>query len=252
MVLLGRTLVSTTVVLALVALAVSSASATSGRGKPPATASLQGENLVAPFSGLSVTSDCDQLGTSTVTYHAEGLATGPYPGTFVADGTITIGPQTTPARPPTIDSEGTFMGPILTLTETFTITSDATSISGSKQLTAPVTGERERATCQNLTFFGGITGSGRLLEIEAATLYEATIDEPAGTFTDSGRATPVLTVAEIIGSCPAGPFCTSSSGSFDQLFTLSNQAAACDDEPGHNGHHGHHGVEHCDEDDDDD
>jgi hypothetical protein len=220
---------------------------------PPATATLQGENLVASFTGLTVTSSCNQLGNSTVSYHAEGPASGPYPGTFVADGTITIGPQTAPARPPTIDSEGTFMGPILTLTETFTIISGTTTITGSKELTAPVTGEQERATCQNLTFFGGVLGTGRIVEVEAATTYEATINEPAGTFTDSGRATPVLTLVEITGSCPAGPFCSSNSGTFDQLFTLSDQAApppTCDEDE--QGDDDHQGDEDCDDDEDDD
>ena len=212
----------------------------------PATTTLQGENLVAPFSGLTVTSNCDQVGNSTVGYHAEGVASGPYPGTFVADGTITIGPQTAPARPPTIDSEGTFMGPILTLTETFTIVSGATTITGSKQLTAPVTGEQERATCQNLTFFGGDTRvPGESSRSRRQPRYEATINEPAGTFTDSGRATPVLTLVEITGSCPAGPFCSSNSGNFDQLFTLSDQVAApCDEDD--------QGDDDCEDEDDDD
>ena len=118
------------------------------------------------------------------------------------------------------------MGPILTLTETFTILSGTTTITGSKELTTPVSGEQERATCQNLTLFGGFSGRGRIVEVEAATTYEATINEPSGTFTDSGRATPVLNLVEITGTCPAGPFCSSNSGSFDQLFTLSDQPAA--------------------------
>jgi hypothetical protein len=248
---LGRMLISTMLVLTFGALVAGTAGANEFDAQP-ATTTLQGENLVAPFGGLAVTSDCNQLGNSTVSYHAEGVASGPYPGTFVADGTITIGPQTAPARPPTIDSEGTFMGPILTLTETFTILSGATTITGSKQLTVPVTGEQERATCQNLTFFGGVTGTGRIVEVEAATTYEATINEPAGTFTDSGRATPVLTLVEITGSCPAGPFCDSNSGSFDQLFTLSDQAvppATCDEDE--QGDDDHQGDEDCDDDDED-
>ena len=248
---LGRILVSTTLVLAVVALAAGTASAKRKTGEPAATTTLQGENLVAPFGGLTVTSNCDQVGNSTVGYHAEGVATGPYPGTFVADGTITIGPQTTPARPPTIDSEGTFMGPIVTLTESFTILSGATTITGSKQLAAPITGEQERATCQNLTFFGGITGTGRIVEVEAATTYSATITDPLGTSTDSGRATPVLTLVEITGSCPAGPFCSSNSGNFDQLFTLSDQVASpCDEDE--QGDDDHQGDEDCDDEHDDD
>lgn len=250
---LGRMLFSTMLVLALGALVAGTATATDEPEAPPATTTLQGENLVAPFTGLTVTSDCNQLGNSTVRYHAEGLASGPYPGTFVADGTITIGPQTAPARPPAIDSEGTFMGPILTLTETFTILSGTTTITGSKALTSPIAGERERATCQNLTLFGGVLGTGRLVEVEAATTYQATINEPAGTFHDSGRATPVLNLLEITGSCPAGPFCSSESGSFDQLFTLSDQASpppTCDEDE--QGDDDHQGDEECDEDEDED
>ena len=145
------------------------------------------------------------------------------------------------------------MGPILALTETFTILSGATTITGSKELTTPVTGEQERATCQNLTFFGGVIGTGRIVEVEAATLYEVTINEPTGTFTDSGRATPVLTLIEITGSCPAGPFCSSNSGNFDQLFTLSDQAAppgVCEEDE--QGDDDHQGNEDCDDDEDDD
>jgi hypothetical protein len=194
---------------------------------PPAGPTLQGENLVAPFTGLDVESNCNQQRNSSITYHAEGLATGPFTGTFVAEGTITIGPQTTPARPPVVGSEGTFMGPILTLTETFTILALEGTVEGSKTLTQPLAGlgERERATCQELTLFAGVTGTGRIVEVEAATRYEATIQTSAGTFTDTGRSTPVLTLVEITGECAGGITCESRSGNFDQLFTLSDQAA---------------------------
>ena len=88
-------------------------------------------------------------------------------------------------------------------------------------------------------------GTGRIVEVEAATTYQATINQPAGTFTDSGRATPVLNLVEITGSCPAGPFCSSNSGNFDQLFTLSNQVAApCDEDD--------QGDDECEDEDDDD
>ena len=203
------------------------AAATGGGGgsPPPSGPTLQGENLLAPFTGLDVESNCVEDGTSTVTYHAEGAASGPFIGTFVADGRITIGPQTVVARPPTGDSEGTFRGPILTLTETFTIFAGETTVTGSKTLTQPLEalGERERATCQDVTFFRGVTGTGRVVEVEAATTYEATIVGPLGTFTDSGRSTPVLTLVEITGECAGGVQCESRSGNFDQLFTRSDQ-----------------------------
>lgn len=218
---------------------------------PPAGPTLQGENLVAPFTDLTVTSNCNQTGNSSVSYTAAGVATGPFPGTFTAQGTITIGPQTTPARPPIPGSEGTFMGPILTLTETFTIASAAGDVTGTKTLTQPLEalGERERATCQELTLFAGVTGTGRIVEVEAATTYQATIQTPLGTFSDSGRATPVLTFVEISGECVGGIPCSSSSGTFDQLFTLSDQAEPppvdCDDD---NDEQGDDPA--CDEDDD--
>jgi hypothetical protein len=234
---------------------------TAGANEPPpepAGPTLQGENLVAPFTGLTVTSNCEESRNSTVTYHAEGLATGPFPGTFEADGRITIGPQTLPARPPTGDSEGTFMGPILTLTETFTILSAGTTITGTKTLTQPLEalGERERATCQDLTFFSGITGTGRIAEIEAATTYQATIEGPLGTSTDNGRATPVLTLVEITGECAGGVQCESRSGNFDQLFTLSDQTQPppplpCDDDEDGDDQGGDDDDQGCDEDNND-
>jgi hypothetical protein len=232
----------------LAAAAAGTASATGDDPSgPSAGPNLQGENLAAPFAGVTVESNCEREQDSTVRYHAEGLATGPFTGTFVADGTITIGPQPLPARPPTGDSEETFMGPILTLTETFTIFSEDATVIGSKTLAKPLEalGERERATCQELTFFGGVTGTGRIVEIEAATTYEARIETPLGTFRDTGRATPFLTLVEITGECAGGVPCQSRNATFDQLFTLSDRAApppeACDeDEQGDGDEDGDH------------
>jgi hypothetical protein len=243
--------------LALLVAATGTASATDPPPSPPAGPTLQGENLVAPFTGLTVSSNCDESGNSTVTYDAAGVATGPFPGTFEAHGEITIGPQTVLARPPAVGSEGTFMGPILTLTETFTILSAGTTITGNKTLTQPLAalGERERATCQDLTLFAGVTGTGRIVEVEAATTYQATIDGPLGTFTDSGRATPVLTLVEIRGECAGGVECESRSGNFDQLFTLSDQTTPpspppCDDDEDDDSQGGDGDDQGCDEDDD--
>jgi hypothetical protein len=203
--------------------AAGTASATGDEpSNPPAGPTLQGENLVAPFTGLTVTSNCNPEGNSTVSYDAAGVATGPFPGTFVAHGEITIERQT-------------LIGPIRTLTETFTIFSGDTTVIGSKTLTEPIAelGERERATCQELTFFGGVTGTGRIVEVEAATTYSARIETPLGTFIDTGRSTPVLTLVEITGECAGGVPCESRSGTFDQLFTLSDQVApppTCDED----------------------
>jgi hypothetical protein len=241
---LGLNLTRAALLLVLLVTAAVTTPTASGEESPPAGPTLQGENLVAPFTGLTVTSDCNESGNSTVTYHAEGVATGPFPGTFVADGTVTIGPQVG------------LMGPILTLTETFTILSADTTVTGSKTLTQPLAelGENERATCQDLTVFGGVTGTGRMVVVEAATTYQATIQSPLGTFTDSGRSTPVLTLTEITGECAGGVPCESRSGNFDQLFTLSDQAepppTECDDDEDGDDQGGDDDDQGCDEDDD--
>jgi hypothetical protein len=57
----------------------------------PATAqvsSLTGENLVG--TDVEVIGNCNAIGTSTITFRAEGMAVGPYSGTFVEEGTITL------------------------------------------------------------------------------------------------------------------------------------------------------------------
>lgn len=241
---LGLNLMRVVLLLALLVAAAVTTPTASGDESPPAGPTLQGENLVAPFTGLTVTSNCNESGNSTVSYHAEGVATGPFPGTFVADGTITIGPQVA------------LMGPVLTLTESFTITSADTTITGSKTLTEPLAelGESERATCQDVTSFGGITGTGRIVDVQAATTYQATIQSPLGTFTDSGRATPVLDLVEITGECALGIPCESRSATFDQLFTLSDQSepppTPCDDDEDGDDQGGDDDDQGCDEDDD--
>src|SRR5687768_10749781 len=99
---LGLNLVRLVLLVSLLAAAAAGTAAADEPAPVPAGPTLQGENLVAPFTGLTVTSNCNQTGNSTVTYTASGVATGPFPGTFTAQGSITIGPQATPARPPTL------------------------------------------------------------------------------------------------------------------------------------------------------
>jgi hypothetical protein len=241
---LGPNLIRALLLVALLAAAAVAAPIASS-DETAAGPTLQGENLLAPFSGVTVTSTCEENGTSTVTYQASGVATGPFPGTFTAQGTITIGPQTTPVIPPA-GTEPLFTGPILTLSEMFTILSAGTTITGTKTLTQPLEslGESERATCQDVTLFGGVTGTGRVVEVRAATTYQATIDPPLGqSTTDSGRATPVLSVVDIEG---IGSIHTAN---FDQLFTLSDQAPTeCDDDEDGDNQGGDGDDQGCDED----
>ena len=60
---------------------------------------LSGETFQAsdlPATGTSqATGTCTPLGDSAFSFHVTGTAIGPYPGTFVEDGTFTIGPVAT-------------------------------------------------------------------------------------------------------------------------------------------------------------
>jgi len=146
--------------------------------------SLVGETLesVQPLTFDSFT--CNANGTTTVTFRAEGNAFGPYFGTFVETGTVTIGPQTNT----TIDSRG--VGVILDFQATFTITSliPAGTVTGSKQL-AP-----NAPTVSNLFSLGLCDPDGSsppntyLLAsvVNPFVLYNAQINATTGSGSDSG------------------------------------------------------------------
>src|SRR5207237_7398906 len=106
----SRVLASLTVAMAAGGFALFASAATAQL--PPPT--LTGEHL---FAAPDVTTNCNPNGTSTVTFSASGVATGPYPGTFTEVGTATIGPQTqTPGQ-------GQSIGTLLTFDAVFTIQS---------------------------------------------------------------------------------------------------------------------------------
>ena len=131
---------------------------------PPPT--LFGETL----SGTpTVTMSCDPAKTSSGTFSVSGTAVGPYPGTFTADGSWSIGPV----------PFGTF-APVATFQETFTITSPVGAVTGTKSLPnvpAPSTYCLSDTTPPTLVmnpFFGR---------------YEATITTASGSYTDRGSET---------------------------------------------------------------
>jgi hypothetical protein len=205
------------------------------------TGTLETENLVAPAETLSTTASCNTDGTSSVSWTAEGIATGPYPGTFTASGTLTIGPQT--------GNEGTVAGPIESFQETFTIQSGATTITGTKTL-HPL--NATPGTCQQVSQFSLLTlfdGHGTVVEVGATTRYIATISGPAGSHGDSGVAIVSLTDNKITGACPAVPSCEARVALFDQYFNVSDQNVPCDDP---NGDSNHQGDEDEDEDEEED
>src|SRR5688572_20498479 len=108
--------------------------------------SLTGEELLV--QDVTLTLDCDPSRVSTISFSASGTATGPYPGTFTAQGTVTIGAQTLPGPRP-----GTVAGPLLSLRETFTIDSPLGTVRGVKKLTRHQPFDQSQGSCQDVTGF---------------------------------------------------------------------------------------------------
>jgi hypothetical protein len=159
-----RTLVAAAVFLALTVSAAQAAS--------PAATNLNGEAFLAsgiPARGLSqATGTCDPFGNSVYQFHVEGEAVGPYTGTFVEDGTFTIAPITTPM--------------LSTFDATFTITSPAGMVTGTKTL-APDLAPPNVATCG--PFSGAVPNDPNSFGFESTLRYSATL--PSGVV-DSGHA----------------------------------------------------------------
>lgn len=129
--------------------------------------SLNGESLVQTGPGLPngvpVTMyDCNPSGTSTVTFTATGVATGPYPGTFTETGTVVFGPQAP-------------FGTVTSFQAEFTITSVNGTVTGTKTL------QTDAATA--VAFCNHIGG-----QIIADLDYTAQITTPSGTATDQGQS----------------------------------------------------------------
>lgn len=212
-------------VVLLASFALTASVATGVTGAP----TLETENLRALPEGFTSSASCDTTSTSTVSWTAEGIATGPYPGTFTLSGTLTIGPQTMAgSHPPTPDREGTVAGPVQSFQESFTIHSGTTTVTGTKTLPTQASSGTV-GTCEQVTRFPVLDlfdGHGTVVEANAATRYQATISGPSGTSTDSGLAYAALAELDITGSCPAGPTCEARIAGFDETFALSDRLAS--------------------------
>ena len=150
---------------------------------------LTGESLRST-SYVSATGTCPRLaedtgpstGTATYTFEISGTASGPYPGTFVEEGSFTIGP---------IDEEflpGQFRGEVTAFEASYTITSAAGTVEGTETLVEGAT--LGVAICGDQTNFGrpGVS-FGQVGTAELA--YSATITLPGGTRqVDTGRSDP--------------------------------------------------------------
>ena len=113
-----------------------------------AASPLDGEFLQVPddpmvlpeFTGPGDPPGCSLTGASTIAFNGSGPVTGPYPGTISISGAFGLGAQTglIPPDPDFIfgvagypaGSEAVSYGPLTSVTGTFTITSGATTVSG--------------------------------------------------------------------------------------------------------------------------
>lgn len=138
---------------------------------------------------------CDRHGTSSIQFSVSGTATGPYPGTFTENVTVTIGPQTlSPVSQQSLYEFGTLgfnAGPVVSYHAEFTVYDLGGNpvVSGTKDLAPAGTGNyglcRRFADELSDADNGGLNGGGEITGyftiVRAATLtYTATIKEPVG------------------------------------------------------------------------
>jgi hypothetical protein len=241
-------------VLAAMCLGVFAASSAATTGAGP---TMVGEEALVLVDGITLTADCHTDGVSTVSWTASSPATGPFPGTLTASGTITIGPQTVPGfHPPGSTSEGTIAGPVLSFEESYTIQSGATTITGTKSLLPGATiASGTLGTCEQVSQFPVLDffdGQGRVVEVNAQTHYAVTIEGPGPPSSDSGSALASVSQLDITGSCPTGT-CQARIGGFSETFSVSDQTVppTCEENGDqhqhqhHNHHHGDHEGEEC-------
>ena len=200
-------------------------------------ATLAGEEMLVQDVTLT-TLDCDPSRVSTVSYSASGVATGPYPGPFTVQGTITIAPQTQPGPRP-----GTVEGPLTSLSETFTIDSATGTVTGTKSLVPTGPGAGDLGSCQTVTGFdtGPVTNaSGTVVDAFSQPVYDATIQDVSGTSHVTGDASLSFTELNLHGTCGVLA-CDFRQAAFDQFFQTSTPVQCDDDTNGQ----GDEGV--CDE-----
>jgi hypothetical protein len=177
---------------------------------------LTGENFLVQDATLTL--DCDPARVSTVTFSASGVATGPYPGPFTVQGTVTIAPQTLAGPRP-----GTVAGPLLSLTETFTVNSPVGTVTGVKRLPHNLPSETSQGSCQHVTDFavGSVVGGqGTVVDIFSQPRYGAHITTPDRRYHDRGDAQFSLSELDLNGTC-AGVACHFRQAGFSQGFTSS-------------------------------
>jgi hypothetical protein len=210
---------------AVIVAALALAAAQAAGANNPSTASLAGEEMLVQDVTLT-TLDCDPAQVSTVGYAASGVATGPYPGTFTVQGTVTIQPQTQPGPRP-----GTVAGPLASLSETFTIDSALGTVTGTKSLPPSGPAAGDIGSCQHVTGFatGPVTNaSGTVVDVFSQPVYTATVQDTSGTTSVTGDASLSFTELNLQGTCGLIT-CDFRQAAFDQFF-LTSTPIQCDDD----------------------
>ena len=156
----------------LLALPVAPRAQTSGGTLNGETLSrLTGGTNDAAFQISNVT--CTQGGVAGFDFNTSGTATGPYPGSYTESGTVTF--QNAPG------------GIILSFSSSFTITSGANVITGTKQLAPvqPLRGSNNFGSCQ---VFQNPTSTNTFITMIVAAQYTATLTTADGTVTETGTS----------------------------------------------------------------
>jgi len=155
---------------------------------PPPT--LSGESFAAGLfttpagqGSIAVTSaNCNPAGNSSFSYKVSGPATGPYPGTFTETSTVTMGPQNIGAG---------FSNPTALITKwtvSFTITSPAGSVTGTKTFPTGATGVGICTTASQSPV-GAEQYAANV--VPPGLAYKATITVSGAQFGDHGLSFPV-------------------------------------------------------------
>lgn len=186
------------------ALAVAAVGTAPAAAQPP---TLTGEALTQhiPFTGptTGLCSTNPATGATSYSFDLEGLATGPFAGSFTESIQVTIGPATgvLPLGPfpgdgfgpgPANPSQFIEAGQLLSFDASFTIESPTGDVSGTKTLSAVVPADPAHAgVCDEFTNSPSPAGpvSGAYKDVRAFNLsYEATITSAEGTFRDEGTS----------------------------------------------------------------
>ena len=182
----------------------------------------------------SIEGDCNRDGVTTFTIRSEGIAAGPYPGTYTETVTARIGPQNDPAIPDQGNFQGSYgftVGPLLSFEASFRIdaidpaTNRPVTVSGRKSLSRtreplPAPPELNLTDPGNNGYCAELEGerppqagtspfppdtpplTGFFRAVDASSLeYEATIRTATGSFRDIGasRASARNVYAEFTG-----------------------------------------------------